>query len=126
MKVSESLVQKSIAKTAPLYKCALYRNNVGMFTIFNKGKRRVVKTGLCKGSSDLIGYKAITITPNMVGKKIAVFTAIEVKESEWKETHKFTETEEGQKRFINSVREDGGIAGFANSIEMFVNIIKEK
>ena len=40
---------------------------------------RQIKYGLCNGSSDLIGWTPITITPDMIGKKIAVFTAIEVK-----------------------------------------------
>jgi hypothetical protein len=34
---------------------------------------------LCKGSADLIGYRTITITPDMVGQQVAVFTSIEVK-----------------------------------------------
>jgi hypothetical protein len=35
--------------------------------------------GLCKGSADLIGYRTITITPDMVGQQVAVFASIEVK-----------------------------------------------
>jgi hypothetical protein len=32
-----------------------------------------------RGSADLIGYRTITITPEMVGQQVAVFTSIEVK-----------------------------------------------
>ncbi len=49
----------------------MFRNNVGMIN--------GVQFGLCVGSSDLIGFKSMTITPEMVGQKIAVFTALEVK-----------------------------------------------
>jgi hypothetical protein len=35
--------------------------------------------GLIKGSGDLIGWKSVTVTPDMVGKKVAIFTSIEVK-----------------------------------------------
>jgi len=126
MKVSESLVQRSIAQTAPLYQCELYRNNVGGFAVQDGRRTRYVKTGLCKGSSDLIGYTKTTITPDMVGKNIAIFTAIEVKRSDWKITKKFTETEKGQEIFIDTVKNDGGIAGFANSVEGFINVIGGK
>jgi len=35
--------------------------------------------GLFKGSSDMIGFKPTIITPDMVGKKVAIFQCIEVK-----------------------------------------------
>jgi ribosomal protein S19 len=38
-----------------------------------------VQFGLCKGSADLIGWKRVTVTPEMVGSTVAVFTSIEVK-----------------------------------------------
>lgn len=34
---------------------------------------------LWKGSSDMIGWKSVTITPDMVGKKVAIFQSIEIK-----------------------------------------------
>ena len=40
---------------------------------------RFFEAGLCPGSSDLIGLKAVKITPEMVGTELAVFVAIEVK-----------------------------------------------
>ena len=40
---------------------------------------RPIHAGLCRGSSDTIGWHTVTITPEMVGTKIAVFTAIEFK-----------------------------------------------
>jgi hypothetical protein len=63
---------------------------------------RPLRAGLCTGSSDLIGWQSITITEDMIGKRVAIFTAIEVK-------HGSTRTTEEQKRFIESVNSSGGI-----------------
>lgn len=64
---------------------------------------RVIKYGLCKGSSDLIGWTPVKITPDMVGSSLAVFTAIEVKAPGEK-------LRPEQKNFINAVIHSGGIA----------------
>ena len=82
----------------------LFRNNVG-FDATNK-----VKYGLAPGSSDLIGWKTITITPQHVGRKIAVFTAIEVKKPGGRISPK-------QQRFCDFVDQCGGLSGICYSIE---------
>lgn len=67
----------------------LWRNNVGTAWqgdsvtdsrggVYIQHPRRV-QYGLCVGSSDLIGLHMVTVTPDMVGKRIPVFTSIEVK-----------------------------------------------
>jgi hypothetical protein len=43
------------------------------------GNARRIRFGLHEGSADLIGWKSIKITPDMVGKKIAVFLSAEIK-----------------------------------------------
>lgn len=66
--------------------------------------------GLMEGSGDIIGWKSVTITPEMVGRRVAVFVSIEVK----------TETgrmRANQERWLAMVRKDGGIAGVARSVE---------
>lgn len=60
-----------------------------------------IDAGLCKGSSDLIGWKTVVVTPEMVGTKIAVFTALEVK-------YGSTKTTEEQTNFIEQVNKSGG------------------
>jgi len=89
----------------------LFRNNTGKAF---QGKQaqingvrclvepRLINFGLCVGSSDLIGWTQIFITPDMIGKKIAIFTAIEVKKQ------KGIVSDE-QQRFIDAVNNAGGI-----------------
>ena len=83
----------------------IFRNHTGMI----KDERgRVHRFGLCKGSSDGIGWVPVVITPEMVGKKLAVFTAIEAKTPTGR-------TSKEQKHFIAQVVNSGGIAGVARS-----------
>jgi len=58
------------------------------------------------GTSDLIGWESVEITPAMVGKRIAVFVAVEVKDLD--------EATEEQLNFIEQVRAAGGLAGVAH------------
>ena len=86
----------------------LFRNQVGSLPDPRTG--RLVTFGLAKGSADLIGWRTITITPDMVGRQVAVFTSIEVK------------TERGRVRpeqhaWLTAVTGAGGIAGIARSVQ---------
>jgi len=91
------------------------RTSLGHVVIENPQR---VKYGLKKGSSDLIGIYQIEITPEMVGKKIGIFTAIEIK------TEKGVVSKE-QKDFINTINKLGGIAGTARSVEDAVGLIND-
>jgi hypothetical protein len=66
--------------------------------------------GLCPGSADLIGWRAITVTPEHVGQTLAVFLSIEVKTDKGKPS-----TE--QLRWQKVVQQHGGIAMIARSAE---------
>lgn len=70
------------------------------------------------GASDLNGWTTVEITPEMVGKKVAVFTAIETKAT------KGGNKREGQINFCEQVTDAGGIAGFANSPEAAKDIVQ--
>ncbi len=104
----------------------LFRNNTGTGWV-GKARRtkdggiyidepRPLKAGLCTGSSDLIGWTKKEITPDMVGKNIAIFTALEVKT-------KYGKASKEQINFINQVREAGGIAGIARNEADSYNVI---
>lgn len=97
----------------------VFRNNNGvayMGRVAEKTNRavllenfRMVRFGLMPDSSDLIGWKSVTVTPDMVGKKVAVFLSIEVKQLNEKPTA-------GQQNWINQVNCAGGIAFHASSV----------
>jgi hypothetical protein len=69
-----------------------------------------VRYGLQPGSSDLIGWRTVTITPEMVGQQVAVFTSIEVKTATGRLTPE-------QRQWLAAVETAGGIAGVARSVE---------
>lgn len=71
-----------------------------------------------KGPGDLTGYTVIQITPEMVGAYVAVYTNIECKLDEG------AKKRPEQKEFICQVREAGGIAGFAHTPEMAIEIVR--
>ena len=85
----------------------LHRNNTGTLRDANG---RPVQFGLAKGSSDLIGWTTRTITPDMVGQRIAVFTSIEVKTATGR-------LRPEQRQWLDAVAAAGGIAGVARSVE---------
>jgi hypothetical protein len=84
----------------------LFRNNVGAL---KNDAGTWISYGLCPGSSDLIGLQSVTITPDMVGKRVAVFAAIEVKGSRGKTTDR-------QRAFIETIKSLGGRAGVARTL----------
>lgn len=77
---------------------------------------RPLQAGLCEGSSDLIGWTTVEVTPAMVGKKIAIFTALEIKTESGRASKE-------QINFITRVREAGGIAGIARSEQEATQLI---
>lgn len=92
----------------------MFRNNVGLFKTQDG---RNVQTGLCVGSSDLIGFQSLTITPEMIGQKIAVFTAIEVKTEKGKVSPQ-------QDKFIEMVARFGGIGAIVRSVDDAMDVLK--
>ena len=84
----------------------VFRNNVGL-AVYPDGSR--VKYGLCVGSSDIIGFVPVVITPDMVGQTVAVFLAVETKAG--------TKATKEQDAFIAMVQRFGGRAGVARSDE---------
>lgn len=86
-------------------RATMFRNNVGQIT---DAEGRVHRFGLAVGSSDLIGWTTREITPDMVGQRVAVFTAIEVKTLTGRTTP-------AQEHFLETVHRAGGIAIIARS-----------
>lgn len=118
----ETDITKRIQKALSMLRRGIvtFRNNTGM-GYQGKTERgmhgaiiirdpRVLQAGLHEGSSDLIGWRTVTVSPEMVGSRLAVFTAIEVKTPGGR-------TSKEQKTFIASVQAAGGIAGVVESEE---------
>ena len=80
---------------------------------------RVIRFGLCVGSGDLIGWKSITITPEMVGRRVAVFLSVETKAKRGVKS-------EAQENWCSQVKINGGLAGFAKSIDEAIKITCQK
>lgn len=119
---SESEVQQEIQLEAPKMGVTLLRNNSGAF---KDETGRLVRYGLGQisntqpyKSSDLIGWTEVVVTPEMVGRTLAVFTAIEVKREDWKPNYRDTR-ELHQRNFIEWVKSRGGIAAMINSVDEF-------
>ena len=86
----------------------VFRNNVGALALPNG---RWLQYGLCAGSSDLIGLRSVTITPDMVGQQVAIFMALEGKRNA-------TYATVDQRNFIAMVKMLGGRAGiFRNLVD---------
>lgn len=105
--MSEQAIQQRILLALGRGAARLWRNNTGML---RDQQGRPVRFGLCPGSSDLIGYTTVEITPDMVGQRVAVFTAVEVKSATGRPTPQ-------QLAFLDHIRQAGGRAGIARSIE---------
>jgi hypothetical protein len=83
----------------------LFRQNVGAL---KDEHGRIVRFGLHPGSADLIGWRSVEITPDMVGRRVAVFTSIEVKTPTGR-------LRPDQANWQAQVEEAGGIAIIARS-----------
>lgn len=96
-----------------------FRNNTGTGWTGNeidKGKAgaiiirdaRPLHAGLCKGSPDLVGWHSMVITPEMVGRRVAVFVGIEVKKPGGR-------LSKDQRHFLEAAWKAGAVAGVARS-----------
>ena len=122
--MGEARVQSLVRLQAARQGIRLWRNNVGVLKDING---RPVRYGLANDSealnktiksSDLIGWRRIVITVEMVGSVIAQFVARECKEPDWaycgdnpNPTDKVLR-ERAQKRWLDMVTLDGGDAAF--------------
>ena len=103
---SEHEIQQRIRLACGRGPVRLWRNNTGAL-VDQQG--RFVRFGLCKGSSDLIGLRSLEITPELLGRRIAQFVALEVK------TPLGTLSPE-QRAFLRLVEKLGGVAAVCRSV----------
>lgn len=112
--MTEAAIQQQVRLALARAGAVAFRNNVGQYTDPKTG--RPIRYGLGVGSSDLIGWTPVVVTPDMVGKTVALFTAVEVKTQSGRPT-------DAQLNFIAQVLKAGGLAGIARSAEEAVAIL---
>lgn len=115
---TEADVQSAVRLEGARMGVRLWRNNVGVLT---DDRGVPVRYGLANDSarlneqiksSDLIGWRTVTIEPRMVGSTLAQFVAREIKAPGWRYTG--SKHEAAQRRWLELVLADGGDAKFAS------------
>ena len=139
MSTPEQKAAQEARLRASQWKCRLLKNNSGVaydsngrpvfFGLGNEGNKdddgkhphQRIRT------SDGIGYTMVTITPEMVGKQVPIFTAIDYKKSDFikKVSYPKGTREHGQQHFFNQVIDANGIAGFAASARDIDDIMQD-
>ncbi|MGL6040062.1 MAG: hypothetical protein ACRC01_02545 [Deefgea sp.] len=131
MATPEQYAMFEVRKRSCDWNARLFRNNSGML----KGPNgRPVRFGLGNESSkinatyktgDYIGWTPVLVTPEMVGKTVAVFTSVEVKADGFllKERYSEKSREFAQNNFNELVNANNGIAGFSWDWKSFDELI---
>ena len=114
-------IRNALAGRALVFRCNVGQAWAGDATKLPGGRvllanARPFNTGLPPGFSDLFGLVAVTITPEMVGQRVAVFTALEVKSPNGRPT-------EQQLAFVKAVNDNGGRAGVVRSVDDAMRVV---
>lgn len=118
---SEARAQSLVRLEAPRHGYKMWRNNRGAWADRDDAGnvRSVIRYGLANDtdamdkilkSHDLIGWRRVTVTPEMVGQMLAVFTSWEIKPPGWRYTG--AGREGAQMAWANLVAAAGGEARF--------------
>ena len=114
--MSEAAIQQQVRLALSNAGAVMHRNNSGAY---QDKAGRLIRYGVgSPGGSDLIGWTPVTVTADMVGQTLAVFTACEVKTPTGKPTPH-------QLNFIAQVLRAGGFAGIARSSSDALQIIRK-
>ena len=126
---SETAVQQHSRLLMARLGCQVWRNNVGAYKdehgnyirygLANESKQENEKIK----SSDLIGITPTLIEPHMVGYHLGVFTALEIKASNWHMTPG-DKRALAQEKFHTIVRDACGFAGFVTDPADVLRIIR--
>lgn len=127
MKDESTLQAEIMAQAGICPKVWLFRNSVGQgwmgVTVAYRNNMvalehpRRITFGWGEGSSDLLGWREIIVTPDMVGKPIAQLVALEVKKPGGRVSKQ-------QKRFIDTVQRSGGVASVVYSAEDAIKAVR--
>ena len=119
----EAALLRSLLLVSSKLGATVFRNQVGQYRLAKPGCMecqrfgRIIRSGLAVGSSDLIGWLPVTITPEHIGRTLALFVGVEVKTDVGRPT-----TE--QKAFLAALARAGARAGVARSTDDLYLILK--
>jgi hypothetical protein len=123
---TEAQLQAEIALAGNKGGTRLFKNVGGNFwqgkllditnNIAKLAKPKRIKCGLVTGAADRIGFHQVTITPDMIGKKIPVFAAVELKKHDGRLSPE-------QQNFIKFILDMNGIAGVVRSVDDLKNLL---
>lgn len=126
MSNQETIIQNKIRLALAKSGATTFRNSVGQGwtgKTVDQGQGyitlatpRPLVAGLCVGSSDVIGWKPVTITPEMVGQTVAVFVAMEIKTPVGRASAE-------QLKFIAAAKKAGSITGFPTSPDEAIRLL---
>lgn len=126
-----NLMKRIMLRLSTIAGVVCFRNNVGLGWsgrlvhqdrlkgTVTLADARPVKFGLAPGSGDVIGWRVVTVTTDMVGKKAALFLSVEVKTDKGRATDQ-------QKHFMHVVNEAGGVAGIVRSPDEAASLIESR
>lgn len=112
---SEAALLRSLLLTTSRLGARLFRNQTGRYRLAQpdcprcQADGRMIASGLCVGSPDLIGWVPVTITSDMVGRQLAVFVGLEVKRPTGGRVTK------EQAAFVQALAQAGGVAAVVRS-----------
>ena len=112
--MNEQAIQQQIRLELGRGPVRLWRNNTGAL---RDERGRLVRYGLCPGSSDLIGLRQLRIEEQHLGLELAVFCALEIKAPTGRPTAE-------QRQFLEVIQSRGGLAGVARSVEEARQILR--
>lgn len=110
-----ALIRLALGREAP--HARLFRNNSGV--ALHRDGSRVVYGVAHPGGSDLIGWTTVTVTAEMVGQRLAVFTAAEVKTEAARVTAY-------QRQFLDAVAAAGGLAAVLRSPDDALKLVRSE
>lgn len=115
----ETVLQNNIrlALSARCPNATVFRNHTGALRDPRTGQ--MVRFGLAPGSPDLVGWRTVTVTPEMVGQRLAVFCGLEVKIPGGR-------VRADQMHFLDRLRDAGGVAGVVRSEDEAVAILSDR
>lgn len=120
--MKESLLQRDVRLAlGKADGVAAWRNNVGQAEFVSpQGLVQRVSYGLCVGSSDIIAIVSVLVTPEMVGKTLGRFTAIELKAPGARTEPKRAENQQMFRNLVNRLGGYAEVLSDANNLDVLL------